>query len=95
MTEKGGAQAVSVLPIYFVWDASVLSEKFVTQFAGPRRPWLRWASSEYSRYAVVGPPCQDHRWLADLCNDLLGQDTSNRCDDDAGRSIMVHPGELP
>ena len=60
----------------FVLETSILSEEFVTQFAGHRRPWLRGASSEYSRYAVVGPPCQDRRWLADLCNELLGKDTS-------------------
>ena len=56
-------------------NASVPSPKFVTYFAGPRRPWRRCASSEYSRYSCVGAPCQERRSLAEIGNELRGQDT--------------------
>ena len=56
-------------------STSVPSPKFVTYFAGPRRPWRRCASSKYSRYSCVGAPCQERRSLAEIGNELRGRDT--------------------
>jgi hypothetical protein len=40
--------------------------KQVTDFAGPRRPWLRCASSKTTQVACVDAPCHERRWLAEI-----------------------------
>ena len=57
---------------------SVLSRKFATYCAGPRRPWLRCASSEYCPIFLVGAPCQGRRLLAEIGSEFPGQNTSAR-----------------
>jgi hypothetical protein len=79
--------------------ASVLSWKFAANVAGPRRPWPRCASSEYSRYACVGASCQERRWLAEIGSELRGRDTRSsdgrgirRRRSPHGSAVDVEPG---
>ncbi len=58
--------------------ASVLSRKSLAHFDGPRRPRLRWASSEWVHHACVGPPRRARRWLAGLGKGFPTQDTWRR-----------------
>ena len=83
-TNYGGASPEVVAPCFTIrgrlsfWNGapSVLSRKFATYCAGPRRPWRRCASSEYCPIFLVGAPCQGRRLLAEIGSEFPGQDTS-------------------
>ena len=67
--------AISVRPRTRV-GSSTPSQKSIGSCAGPRRRWLRWASSKYAQYVFGGPPCQPRRSLATIPDGLLQRGTS-------------------
>jgi len=69
--------------------SSVPSQKSLTYCDGSPRRWRRWASSEYSRYSLVGPPCQRRGSLAGIGKGLLTRDTR------VGPSLARHMERMP